>query len=223
MAEYTVAQKKAVPERTPNRTGIPVGLKERIEQSSGLSLSDVRIHYNSDKPSKVGALAYAQGNHVYMGRGQEKYLPHELGHVIQQRMGIVRPTVYSGGMAVNDDPGLERQADEIGRGVLQARRGSGGRSNVSGVVQKTTIHLQEEAAADRQGLVGELCQADGASDNKTKALPFGGFVKIQNNFNQLNSKSYVKRSAIEPGKVGNIWITEDALERYGAALQDAKK
>lgn len=37
-----------------NHTGIPMQLKDRIERSTGLSLHDVRVHYNSDLPMKLG-------------------------------------------------------------------------------------------------------------------------------------------------------------------------
>lgn len=100
-----------------NHTGIPTQLKDRIEQSTGLSLHDVRVHYNSDLPMKLDALAYTRGNQVEIGPGQERHLPHELGHVVQQKLGMVRANaMHSSGVALNTDPGLEHQADEIGAG-----------------------------------------------------------------------------------------------------------
>lgn len=100
-----------------NRTGIPGAIKAQYEAASGLSFDDVRIHYNSRKPEKLQALAYTQGNHVYMGPGQEKYLRHELGHVVQQKRGMVRPNMRINGLPVNTDRRLEQQAD---RGVVSA-------------------------------------------------------------------------------------------------------
>ena len=100
-----------------NRTGIPTQLKERMEQSTGLSFDDVRVHYNSALPARLNALAYTQGNQVEIGPGQERHLPHELGHVVQQKLGAVRANAtHSSGVAMNTDLGLERQADEIGAG-----------------------------------------------------------------------------------------------------------
>lgn len=92
-------------------TGIPGPLKERVENRSGLSLDDVKIHYHSEAPAKVGALAYTQGNHVYISPGQEKHLSHELGHVVQQKQGRVRPTGIVENKPLNDDQALEREAD----------------------------------------------------------------------------------------------------------------
>lgn len=95
-----------------NRTGIPDSIKSRFENSSGFSFDDVRVHYNSQKPAQLKALAYTQGTNVYIGPGQEKHLGHELGHVVQQMQGIVRPTTSVNGLPVNDERGLEDAADK---------------------------------------------------------------------------------------------------------------
>lgn len=108
MHEEKVKQKKIT---DPNRTGIPDGLRKRVEEKSGLSMEDVRVHYHSSQPASVGALAFTMGNDVHIAQGQEKHLPHELGHVVQQREGRVRATTVENGFAVNDDPVLEKEAD----------------------------------------------------------------------------------------------------------------
>ncbi len=95
----------------PNLTGIPTQMKLDFEQRSGLSFDDVRVHYNSDKPAQLQALAYTQGTQVYVGPGQERHLPHELGHVVQQKHGMVHPTKFVNGFAINDSPALENMAD----------------------------------------------------------------------------------------------------------------
>lgn len=94
-----------------NNTGIPDIMKDRYETLSGLCLDDVRVHYQSDKPIQLQALAYTQGNQVYIAPGQERHLPHELGHVLQQKRGNVQPTGFLNGLPVNDSPALEREAD----------------------------------------------------------------------------------------------------------------
>lgn len=98
-----------------NRTGVPYDMKRQYEELSGLSMDDVRVHYNSGKPSKLGALAYTQGSHVYVAPGQERHLGHELGHVIQQKQGRVRATDSFDNVAVNLDDRLEREADAYDR------------------------------------------------------------------------------------------------------------
>lgn len=98
-----------------NTTGMPDMLKSGLEQLSGFDLSPVRVHYNSPTPAQVGALAYAHGTHIHLGPGQEKHLPHEGWHVVQQMQGRVRPTTQYKGVGVNDNPALEREADVMGQ------------------------------------------------------------------------------------------------------------
>ena len=77
---------------------LPVGLRQGMERISGVNWQRVRVHYNS----------------------------HKLGHVVQQKMGMVEPTMEVNGVAVNDDPRLEQHATELGEmavrvgGVLPA-------------------------------------------------------------------------------------------------------
>ncbi|CAG8999758.1 MAG: hypothetical protein CENE_01737 [Candidatus Celerinatantimonas neptuna] len=112
-------QRKAVIQR--NHTGLPNQLKSGMEQLSGVSLEHVRVNYNSSKPAAVQAYAYAQGSEIHLASGQEKHLPHELGHVVQQMQGRVSPTTLVAGMAVNDNPALEHEADHLGARAMQMR------------------------------------------------------------------------------------------------------
>jgi hypothetical protein len=97
-----------------NLTGLPDNLKSGIENLSGFSMDDVRVHYNSDKPAQLQALAYTQGTDIHVAPGQEKHLPHEAWHVVQQMQGRVRPTMQLKGVNVNDEEGLEKEADRMG-------------------------------------------------------------------------------------------------------------
>ncbi len=94
-------------------SGLPSQLMSQYEGMSGIALDDVRVHYNSDRPAAMGALAYAQGSEIHLGRGQEKHLSHELSHVIQQRQGRVRSYTQVGGANINSDPQLESEADNF--------------------------------------------------------------------------------------------------------------
>lgn len=103
-----------------NLTGMPDNLKSGIENISGYSLDDVKVHYNSNKPAQLQAFAYAQGSEIHIGPGQEKHLPHEAWHVVQQKQGRVRPTLQmKQGFAVNDEQGLEHEASVMGSKALQ--------------------------------------------------------------------------------------------------------
>jgi GNAT superfamily N-acetyltransferase len=99
----------------PNRTGLPDRLKAGIEALSGFAMDDVRVHYNSAKPAAVQALAYTQGTDIHVGPGQERHLPHEAWHAVQQKQGRVKPTLQTKGVAINDDGTLEREADRMGK------------------------------------------------------------------------------------------------------------
>jgi Domain of unknown function (DUF4157) len=106
-------------EQRPNETGMPDALKAGVESLSGYSLEDVRVHYNSPKPAQLQALAYAQGTEIHVASGQEKHLPHEAWHVVQQMQGRVQPTMQmKNGVPINDDAGLEYEADVMGAKAL---------------------------------------------------------------------------------------------------------
>lgn len=102
-----------------NRTGLPDRLKAGVEALSGVSLDGVKVHYNSSKPAQLNALAYAQGTDIHLGPGQERHLPHEAWHIVQQAQGRVRPTrQLKNGPQINDQEALEREADEMGARAL---------------------------------------------------------------------------------------------------------
>lgn len=107
-------------EQKPNNTGMPDNLKSGIENLSGYSMDDVKVHYNSDKPAQLNAHAYAQGTDIHVAPGQEQHLPHEAWHVVQQKQGRVQATMQmKAGVPVNDDAGLENEADVMGARALQ--------------------------------------------------------------------------------------------------------
>ena len=106
-ADMTMQQK-------PNETGLPDNLKAGVENLSGYSLDNVKVHYNSSQPATVQALAYTQGTDIHVAPGQEQHLPHEAWHVTQQMAGRVEPTTEVGGMPVNDNAALEHEADVMG-------------------------------------------------------------------------------------------------------------
>lgn len=103
-----------------NQTGLPNQLKSGIENLSGYSMNDVKVYYNSSKPAQLQAHAFAQGSDIHVAPGQEQHLPHEAWHVVQQKQGRVKPTLQLQGHSVNDDAGLEQEADTMGAKALSA-------------------------------------------------------------------------------------------------------
>lgn len=86
-------------------------MKHYIEKQTGLSYDDVRVHYNSNRPSRFEALGYTQGNNIFLEHGQEEHLKHELCHVAQQKKGLVKPTSFIEKYAINDNTELEKEAE----------------------------------------------------------------------------------------------------------------
>lgn len=105
------SQKKPAPISVkPNNTGISLQRKERVENLSGFSFDDVKVHYNSSKPTQLQTLAYPLRNKADTAPGQEKYLEHELGHVVQQKQRVIHPNAYLNGTPTNKDSQLEKNA-----------------------------------------------------------------------------------------------------------------
>jgi hypothetical protein len=121
-ADRVAGQMMTLPEaatQRPNRTGLPDGLKSGIESLSGMSMDNVKVHYNSAQPAELNALAYTQGSDIHVAPGQERHLPHEAWHVVQQARGRVQPTFQmKDGVPVNGDEGLEHEADVMGAEAL---------------------------------------------------------------------------------------------------------
>ncbi|MCL1126109.1 eCIS core domain-containing protein [Shewanella surugensis] len=115
--QYAWPSNAVISERV--RGNLPSGLKAAMEAITGVNLQRVRVHYNSTMPAKVQAHAYAQGLDIYLAPGQEHHLPHELGHVVQQLNGMVKPTRTINGVEINDDERLEQHATLLGQQALK--------------------------------------------------------------------------------------------------------
>ncbi len=119
--EDAMQMKKPVQKKN-NNTGMPDHLKSGVENLSGMDMSDVKVHYNSPTPAQLNAIAFAQGNHIHIAPGQQKHLPHEAWHIVQQAQGIIKPTVQmKQDITVNDDKRLEKEADIMGAKALKKK------------------------------------------------------------------------------------------------------
>lgn len=107
-------------QKKENKTGMPDNLKSGIENLSGIAMDNVNVHYNSAKPAQLSAHAYAQGIDIHIAPGQEKHLPHEAWHIVQQKQNRVKPTIQmKEGVKINDDKNLEKEADVMGVKAIQ--------------------------------------------------------------------------------------------------------
>lgn len=111
---------------------MPAAVQAKMESAFGADLSAVRIH-EGPQAQAMGALAYTQGTDIHFAPGQyapgsqrgQELLGHELTHVIQQAQGRVSTPTQAKGGVINDDPSLEREADELGARAARGEQASG--------------------------------------------------------------------------------------------------
>lgn len=142
-------------------------------------MDDVRVHRDSSQPAQLNALAFAQGSDIHLGPGQDEHLPHEAWHVAQQKQGRVAATTQAKALGVNDDTGLEREADVMGAkaqaiGAAPPAAGKGARGEAAAEAKAAAAEAEaaeeEEAkAAGPSAMTPEVAQA--------KAAP-GGVVQL---------------------------------------------
>ncbi|MES2004825.1 MAG: DUF4157 domain-containing protein [Bacteroidota bacterium] len=157
-------------------------------------MNDVKVHYNSDKPKQLKALAYAQGTDIHVAPGQEKHLPHEAWHVAQQKQGRVQPTLQmKEGVPVNDDPGLEKEADDMGaKAILQGKELFNGQPAqlkcnpallTGGIRQRKVVQKNPDADSDWDSMPvrGRSSTTTEESEDAKFARENSGIVNMINN------------------------------------------
>ncbi|MEK3725134.1 eCIS core domain-containing protein [Paenibacillus sp. FSL H8-0034] len=196
-------------ESEKEKNGMPDQLKQGVESLSGMAMDDVKVHYNSSKPQELNALAYAQGADIHLGPGQEKHLPHEAWHVVQQKQGRVNPTMQAkSGVSINDDAALESEADRMGQQAIQMK-------TEGGVIQlqQTEIYVKNITGSytDAGGVVQEF-QYDGEEHvATTKSHPRG-----QVNYD-TQVKKLLKKNNVVPKTITDAHITV-SYESFGRKL-----
>ena len=120
-----------------NKTGLPDKLKGGIESLSGISMDDVRVHYNSLEPEQFNAHGFAKGSDIYLSLGAEKHLPHEAWHIVQQKQGRVKATKqFKNNREINDNQELEEEANFMGD---KANSISNNLSKIDNITQQNSI------------------------------------------------------------------------------------
>jgi hypothetical protein len=186
MADNHSAQQQQPIQKKENNAGLPDNLKTGMENLSGMSLDDVKVHRNSDKPAQLQAHAYAQGTDIHLGPGQEKHLPHEAWHVVQQKQGRVKPTMQmKGKINVNDDVGLEKEADVMGAKASQ--------------VNSSDVHTDNKAA-----------NKTGASVLQAKSYDVSRSVTLEPHFSSFSDDDRTDKSIKNP-KLGREKMLIEAL------------
>jgi hypothetical protein len=150
------------------RNALPEPLRAGMHALSGVDLEQVRVHYNSSRPAQLQAAAYAQGNEIHLGPGQEQHLAHEAWHLVQQRQGRVKPTSQAAGVAINDDTGLEREADQMGARAAQMKplpHATTARPFADSPRQATQRKAMDRLQPPAGGPVAQLGKGDGKKNN----------------------------------------------------------
>jgi len=141
-------------QKKENNTGLSDNLKSGIENLSGYTMDDVKVHYNSDKPAQLNAHAYAQGTDIHVASGQEKHIPHEAWHVVQQKQGRVQPTTAFNGEQINDNIGLETEADVMGEKALNTKTSNPAQLAKKDTTNDAPIQMFNKGVAAFGGLAG---------------------------------------------------------------------
>ncbi|WP_261300818.1 eCIS core domain-containing protein [Paenibacillus andongensis] len=195
-------------QRKTNQTGLPDDLKSGVEKLSGISLDDVKVHFNSPKPAQLQAHAYAEGTDIHVAPGQDQHLPHETWHVVQQKQGKVKPRMQMGDVAINDDAGLEQEADIMGARALQlAQRGA--ESSPPGIQRRSL----NDAGVVQRMLVSSDKKRNGDEDEKNvKASDLGESNVIFNEYAQFleNDTSAYAKGEVKKGIAGLKKVLNEA-------------
>lgn len=221
-----------VKQKKENNTGLPDNLKYGVENISGMSMDDVRVNYNSDKPAQIGALAYAQGTDIHVAPGQEKHLAHEAWHVVQQAQGRVKPTMQmKDNVNVNDDISLEKEADVMGSKSINLYSQVENKENevnslVNGVYQKQKSGESGFQFADNEPKIRLTAQLRKGNSFIGKPIQLVNMLTMHGKRVGGGAKSAIDTgeevdAVIESNNLGDLKDSADAL-RESIAIREAE-
>jgi hypothetical protein len=213
-AEARAAEAPAAeaPAAAPSGGGapLPADVRLKMERALGADFSAVRVHEGAEAAS-VGALAFTRGTDIFFQPGQydphseagQELLGHELTHVVQQAQGRVAVTTQAKGQGVNDDPALEREADE--RGARAARGEAAG-------------HAGATAAAPGAVIQGKNLRQAGLASDVEDAAPRAlvGTPHTVNTYSVAVQQRYEgKGDALQVAAMYNAEVGRRVDERWG--------
>ena len=193
---------------TESKEQMPEEVQAKMENSFGQDFSNVNIHTDSDQAKNIGAQAYAQGNNIHFAPGQynpgsksgQELLGHELTHVVQQSQGKVQPgEVHGKGLNINNDPALEKEADEMGKLASEGKD-----AKVSGIGNGVQKKEEQASPAPTKAELDEI--VDRYNEIVKKARAFGYNVAADNLQHFLTGAGTTK-------VISSAW-----LRNYGAII-----
>ncbi len=205
---------------SPNKTGLPDNLKSGIESLSGMSMDHVKVHYNSPKPAQLQAHAYAQGADIHVASGQEKHVPHEAWHVVQQAQGRVRPTTQlKQSVPINDEVSLENEADLMGvKAVQMISNGKSQQTISKNTSSDTAIQLVKWRLVSH----GQYEKVPDGTDDALEAIPAGSKeVESTNPIEQASSEVQAPAVAAAVEEVSSAGALTEAVENSSVEDQTA--
>lgn len=136
-------------------------IKANVSALTGTDVSDAQVTYNSGKPAQLQAEATAQGSEVHLAPGKEQHLGHELTHIAQQKQGRVQTTVQANnGVGINNDPRLEKEADDIGAKASQGVVSSSKEISKGNATNHHVAPVQRYVIYDKQDQFRHLSEED---------------------------------------------------------------
>ncbi len=182
-----IGKKKDQKPETNTANHLPEELQAKMENSFGQDFSGVHIHTDSPSAENINAKAYTQGKDVHFAPGEynpsskegQELIGHELTHVVQQGQGKVGPGELHGkGMEINQDSGLEKEADEMG-----ALAAAGKKAERVSSAEKSI--QREEKEPDYDSLAVTIHEAiDGPGTAEDEVLQ--ALVKLENKEGYIN-------------------------------------
>ena len=129
-------------------------VRARMENAFQMDFSGVSVH-SDGQPEQIGATAFATGNQVHFAAGQydpfsqtgQELIGHELSHIVQQRENRVHAPSTDGNATVFQDPSLETEADEAGKGAVTGEQISRDRASSNQMAGGQTVQQKPVAQA----------------------------------------------------------------------------
>ena len=207
-------------------------VQAKMERSFHQDFSDVKVTENSAEAENMGALAFTQGQDVHFAPGQynptsgagQELIGHELTHVVQQQQGRVKANQQAKGVAVNDDPALEQEADVMGR---KAAAGKNAKvvSSTKGSIQKASSKDEIEKLAKQ---VYNAIKGAGTDEEAIHQVLNHGPQLIRDvilyynqNYNTLSGKGMVQ-DIINDTSGGTLELMLYQIKRAGVAIPESK-